>query len=91
MASTRVPVAIIEMAGFRLFFYHIVSCGLIMCQLCVLYYWEDGFLFLGIVGVRLCFKYLLYCSFHPYKITHEFKLQDIFSRALHVLIWFLFK
>lgn len=61
MAAIRVLAAIIEMGVFRLFFYHIVSCGQIMCQLCVFYYWDvGGFLFLVLVGVRLCFKSFFY-------------------------------
>lgn len=51
MAAIRVLLAIIEMGVFRLFFYHIVSCGQIMCQLCVLYYRDvNGFLFLRCWG-----------------------------------------
>lgn len=54
MSAIRVLVAIIEMGGFRLFFYHIVSCGQIMCLLCVLCYWDvDGFLLLRVFALGL--------------------------------------
>lgn len=62
MSAIRVLVAIIEMGGFRLFFYHIVSCGQIMCLLCVLCYWDvDGFLLLRVFALSLVrVRYYLY-------------------------------